>query len=313
MLSLENNRVLVVEEKPNPSTDFFILPLVRRWGGECVRFSFSDMPRMDEACENIVIFVRYIPWQWKKLLAQHSAKEVYLFIDDDLLDFRAWAGLPVHYQWKLFRLSYIHQRWLKSIGGKLLVSNPYLQQKYAQWGAIGIEPKPVASTEKDTQITVFYHGSGSHKADIQWLYPVIESVITSNESVCFQIIGDASVNKQFRCLERVNVLHPMPWVTYRQFLKSGRFDIGLAPLLDSHFNRARSYTKFFDITMAGAVGIYTQNSVYQDIVQHQVNGLLLPMDQQVWAAELSALVSDPVLRAQLFEQASQTYHLSEMK
>ena len=70
----------------------------------------------------------------------------------------------------------------------------------------------------------------------------------------------------------------MSWPAYKTFIQRPGRTIGLAPLLDTPFNAARAPTKFFDITAAGAVGIYADSPVYRRLVEHGKNGLLLPMD-----------------------------------
>jgi hypothetical protein len=79
--------------------------------------------------------------------------------------------------------------------------------------------------------------------------------------------------------------------------------VGLAPLLPSAFNQARSATKFFDITQAGAVGIYADHPVYRSMVKNEENGLLLPMDQEVWAEAVLRLGCDDMQRQQLLSGA----------
>jgi hypothetical protein len=100
------------------------------------------------------------------------------------------------------------------------------------------------------------------------------------------------------------VLHPMRWQTYQAQLDRPGRSIGLAPLLDTSFNRARSHTKFYDITQAGAAGIYAEGPVYEGIVQHDKNGLVLQMEPDKWVQAIIALYENPTRVSDLVANAS---------
>ncbi|SHF54862.1 hypothetical protein SAMN04487965_2217 [Microbulbifer donghaiensis] len=299
------DRVFVVEENANPSTDYFVIPFLRERGIEPVRCTFAQVPPVEKLAGAAVIFVRYVPKPWQSLIDRHRADiaNVYFFMDDDLFDWRAFATMPLRYQAKIVRYSWSHQKWLRTVGARLLVSTPYLQQKYAEWQPQLLPPRPLMPQEQISPLTVFYHGSASHGADIRWLRPVIADVLARNEQLMFEVIGDAAVNRLFKGLPRVHVLHPMKWPAYQALVGRPGRAIGLAPLINSRFNRARSHTKFFDITQAGAVGVYASGPVYGDIVEHERNGLLVPMDQRAWVDAILRLADDGALREQLLAGA----------
>ncbi|MBB3061879.1 glycosyltransferase family 1 protein [Microbulbifer rhizosphaerae] len=293
-----------MEEGPNPSTDYFVVPFLREAGVKPVRCTFSQLPPVGELQGAAVIFVRYVPAAWKALIDGQKTGEpaVYFFMDDDLFDWRSFSNMPLRYQFKILRYSHSKQNWLKSVGAQLLVSTPYLQQKYVQWQPQLLAPRPLPQQESPL-LTVFYHGSASHGADLRWLRPVIEEVLARDENLAFEVIGNKSVNRLFQGLPRVHVLHPMKWPAYQALIRRPGRAIGLAPLLDSPFNRARSHTKFLDITRAGAVGVYAQSPVYSGVVQHEKNGLLVPMEGRTWVEAILRLAGDEALRTRLLEGA----------
>jgi len=135
----------------------------------------------------------------------------------------------------------------------------------------------------------------------------------------FEIIGGQKVYRLFKSLERVQVVHPMSWLAYKQFIKQPGRHIGLAPLLNNAFNNARSYTKVFDITCAGAVGIYSQNSEsarfvlsYKDELNN-LPGLVLPLNQDEWIAEIVKLVKDPQTCQTMVQRAQDAVAKSSFK
>ncbi|QFT53819.1 glycosyltransferase family 1 protein [Microbulbifer sp. THAF38] len=300
------NRWIIVEEGPNPSTDYFVIPYLKNLGVSVKRLTFTDLPSVDELDGAQVIFVRYVSHAWQSLIQQNLKKVsgVSVFLDDDLFDWSAFSGMPLRYQIKILRYSWSKQRWLKAIGAKLLVSTPFLQRKYRHLSPQLLSAEPLDLGAK-RPLSIFYHGSASHSEDINWLYPIIRQVLEENQNLDFEIIGDKRVNRLFRGVPRVQVIHPMKWTTYLSMIQRSGRSIGLAPLLDRPFNRARSHTKFFDITQAGAVGIYAEGDIYGRIVRHQENGILLPMQPLAWVESILQLAADDVLREKLLRGAQE--------
>lgn len=285
-------RTYIVEEGPNPSTDYFVMPALKHEPNPIVRCNWSELPSAEDLAFCSVIFVRYVPHAWKQRITQVRSTLVRLiyFMDDDLFDVQATAGLNWKYRYKLARHATQHQRWLAQMNANLWVSTPWLKAKYADRNPALVEAQPLAYTSRTCR--VFYHGSASHREEIEWLKPVIQQCIESNSHISFEIIGDQHVNQLYRSIPCVNVVHPMKWPNYQTFLATPGRDIGLAPLLDHPFNQSRSYTKYFDITRAGAVGIYAKPGPWQHLIEHEKNGLLCPMEPQAWIDAILALAAD---------------------
>jgi capsular polysaccharide export protein len=238
------------------------------------------------------------------------SEEIY-FMDDDLLDFRVLGGLPIKYAFKLFINSFpwsiIHKRPEKI----LFVSTPYLAKKY-----FFLNPHlllPIASGDmlirarnskrKYDGTRICYHGTWSHKNEIKWLVPVIREVQSRCPNTIFEIIGGERVAKLFRDIPRVEVLDTMPWPQYLEHTSNVHQDIGLAPLMDTLFNRGRGPIKFFDYARAGAVGIYSNGPAFGDFVDDGVDGFLLDNDPQLWVEKIIELVNNPELRQLMADKA----------
>ena len=304
MILQSSSSVFVVEERPNPSTDFYIRPWLASQGIEPVFRGFYDVPEAAELNAAAVIFVRCVPPGWKKVVTacRNQIQAVHFFMDDELFDWCSFSNMPFSYRVKLYRHAWRHQHWLKSIGAELLVSTPYLAKKLSHWQPELLDPKPLARPSRAGTV-LFYHGSASHRGELEWLVPVIEEVLRRKQDLVFEVIGDRVVKHLFSGMPRVQVLHPMPWQNYQALLSCPGRSIGLAPLLDTSFNRARSHTKYFDITHAGAAGIYAEGSVYERIVQHGENGLLLPMEPDKWAQAIVDLYDNPARVSEIVGKA----------
>lgn len=293
---------LLVEQGANPSSDFFVKPFL---AGQVVKaYQLSSSPPKPFVSESNLVFVRYLTAGWQRWVEENRGKlgRLAFFMDDDLFDWRSHVGLPLRYRWKLFQLACRHKAWLLSQGFELWVSSPWLADKYSSWHPQLLRPQSpyLAGLQ---QKTFFYHGSASHLQEIRWLLPVVEEVLHRDTAFSFELIGNPEVRGLFSHLSRVHVLQPMSWVAYKALISRPGRTVGLAPLLPSNFNLARAPTKFFDITQAGAVGIYANHPVYQSLVKDRFNGLVLPMDTDLWINAVLSLGCDEGTRRYFLENA----------
>jgi hypothetical protein len=295
---------LVVEERANPSSDYFVMPFLARSGGNVRRLRLADgLPCAEELDGATVLFVRYVSRDWYRLVNAQRARiaRLVFFMDDDLLDPLASRGLGWRYRLKLLRMATRYGGWLKRQGAELWVSSPHLQNKYAAWGPRLVPPAPLPGPAPGCR--VFYHATASHRGEVAWLRPLMERVLEAEAQVFFEIVGGREVVRCYGGLERVTVVHPMSWPAYQAFLSAERRDIGLVPQLAHPFNRARSYTKFFDITRSGAVGIYAASTAYAEVVRDGIDGLVVGMDPDAWVDAIVRLAHQPELRSRMLEQA----------
>jgi glycosyltransferase involved in cell wall biosynthesis len=293
--------ILIVERGCLPSTDYIVRPHAL---GMHVPVAVVDSTRPAPATPDLpagtlLVFVRYVERGWISRVREALPRlaGVAYFMDDDLIDWTALRGLPARYAFKIVRLALARQRWLTSIGAQLWVSSPYLAEKYRDRGAMLIQPLPTPKVmDKTTPVRIFYHGTASHAHEIRWLAPIIRDVQRSSPTSTFEIFGDSRVNRLYRDIPRVAVLHPMAWENYLAYSAAASLHVGLAPLLPGPFNAARCHTKFFDFVRCGAVGIYSDVEPYASFVQDGVDGLLVPNSAQAWSAAMVRLMGDDALR-----------------
>lgn len=299
-----SGRCLVVHERDNPTTDYYLRPRLHENLGAAVSWhSFDTLPDLSALDDATVVFVRYMPAAWRHAIekTRPRLRRLIVLMDDDLLDSRATRGLPLRYRLKILRLATWQQGWLVRMRAELWVSTPYLVEKYAPLGARLLAPRPLI--EAAPLPCVFCHATGSHQAELEWLRPVIEQVLAQTSRVTFELTGNRRIARFYRDIPQVTVTPPMPWPAFRRFnLASGR-SIGLAPVLETPFNKGRSPTRFFDITRAGAAGLYTENGPFQALVRDGVEGLLLANRPSLWATTILRLLEDEPRRQGLLAAA----------
>ncbi|MEJ5992466.1 hypothetical protein WG902_20870 [Ramlibacter sp. PS3R-8] len=131
--------VYLVEERANPSTDYFVHPACAGQGRRLHRCLFDDPPPEVSLANAVVVFVRYIPPLWRrKVQAERTGMaQLVFFMDDDVLDPAAWDDMPWRYRYKLYRQAARHAGWLQKVDAQLWVSTAWLQKKYAAWSPCG--------------------------------------------------------------------------------------------------------------------------------------------------------------------------------
>ncbi|HAC59118.1 MAG TPA: hypothetical protein DCF73_12285 [Rhodobiaceae bacterium] len=303
-------RIVVLAQKVSPTRDLYLrrrlamarLP-VHYWTlGENCPVSLNDA---------FVIVVRYVD---RTSLAQIEEERRNLsglawLLDDDVAAALGDSDLPLHYRAFMAHFWLRFARRLAGVTSEIWAASDVLADRLAQSGLVSrIDPLPEAfalPAERDEPdlgqpLRVFYHGQKTHRPEREWLHPVVKTIHDRYPSVHFEMIGDAAVKAKYRELDRVLVTPAFTWPDYLARSRATRFDIGLAPLLSTPFNRARSWGKYLDIARFGAVGIYAEGQPYDRVVRDGENGLLRSaQDPDAWIDALALLIEDHAFRKRL--------------
>lgn len=69
-------------------------------------------------------------------------------------------------------------------------------------------------------------------------------------------------------------------------------EVMISPLIETPYTRGKCPNKYLEITAMGAVGIYSDTSVYRQYVQHKKNGLLISHTEADWYSGIEYLVKN---------------------
>jgi len=192
----------------------------------------------------------------------------------------------------------------KKIGAEFWVSNEYLADKYFYLNPKILLPYP-AYVKEDEKLSearetpvVFYHATASHIEEFYWLKKLLLEL--TQENLLFELVVDKKIGKLYKGIKNVYMVDPMPWKEYLTFSSLKYRHIGLAPLLDNSFNRARSWVKFYNIVRSGAVGVYSEYFPIAKLIKEFNAGLVLPMDVRLWKDGIISLI-DEEKRKELFK------------
>lgn len=170
-------------------------------------------------------------------------------------------------------------------------------------------------TEKK-KVVIGYSGSNSHYDDLEMFLPHLARTMDKYPHVHFEIMGSVTekdARKLFEGFSRSATdrcdLLPSTWTfeEYTEKMSQLEWDIGVAPLVDTDFTRAKSHIKFMEYSMyqipiiASKVYPYCIPSFEREVVTDGETGLLVePKD---WESALSELIESKEKREALGRQA----------
>jgi hypothetical protein len=257
-----------------------------------------------QAADRVVV-VRYLPRRWLRPLrqAREAGATLLYLMDDDLLDPDLLSELPLAYRRRV-RDRITRQRGrVPALFDQIWVTSTVLEHRYAHLGArrLSLRPHPNLLLEQP-RLQLAYLGTSVHEREFAWLRELLGLVQERHAHTHVDVFGDLTINRQFRDLPRLRIIHPMRWSTYLAETGPGRVDVLLTPLLEGSMNAARAPVKFVDAARCGAAGLYSDRAPYRGFIRHGVDGLLLGDQPRDWLAAIDQLIHDSATRRRLAEE-----------
>jgi hypothetical protein len=263
--------LLVLAARKNPTIDYYLSDLFSANSNYRIAVD-SELDRWTgpNASERIaprtrVVLVRMPDSRWAEVIAAAGDKvvEVVWLIDDDAIAAREDDWLPRDYRLRLLDEHLAFTRNFAHLVDRVWASTPELAARFPAGRVEVRPPRPLPPLER-RWVKIFYHGTASHRREHEFLLPVLREVQNRSESTVIEVTGDHALYKMFRSVPRLRVLHPVAWPDYLVHLQASRYDLGLVPLLDTPFNRARSGVKALEVAASGAQGLLSRRSPYTD-------------------------------------------------
>ena len=253
-----------------------------------------------------VVILRHASKEWASLLKKYRTNlaKVTFFADDDIPAVASARELPADYARKTAANYRSMLRAFRGLIDDLAVSTPELARRCGNphvriWPPVCPKKAPAQSP-----LRYFYHGTAAHLAEIEWLVPVVEEVQKAVPEAWFEIMSTIYAKKLFEGIPRVRCMHPMAWPDYLSYTATFPQDVGLAPLLETSFNAARSHAKLFDITRCGAAGVYSAVGPFRHHIVDGETGILLPNDHLRWIKAVTGLLLNPDERSRIHAKAA---------
>lgn len=154
---------------------------------------------------------------------------------------------------------------------------------------------------------IFWQGGDTHGDDWRECIEAVDAVMAERSDVRVVILGFLppavlSMLKTQYWKGRVEFLEFMSPETYVQMRKHVRAEVGLAPLRDTLFNRAKSNLKFLEYSAMGMPTVASTVRPYESTIESGNDGFLAN-DAQGWFEAITTCLDDKRRRSAVLEAA----------
>lgn len=241
---------------------------------------------------------------------QFPSKPILSEIDDDIFDVAPYNPAAPFLK-PGSHLTQIAIDQFKNSDG-LIVSTPYLKDVYSEFcpniyvvpNSIDVQKWDGVPRKKKAGVRIGWVGSGSHREDLELLDPVIDQITAANPEskfvICSYFQEDMEALPGFlrnrRGVQIVNKWSPI--LKYPAHVAAQDFDIGLAPLRDNKFNRAKSNLRWLEYSALGIPSVCSNVGHFAETINDGVDGVLADSTGE-WVSHIQTLISDSKLRKKM--------------
>jgi glycosyltransferase involved in cell wall biosynthesis len=166
------------------------------------------------------------------------------------------------------------------------------------WPASAQEARPI-----DAPIVIGYAGTFTHRDDLAFMTVLIARLRAAySRRVRFVFFGcvpqGITSGDDVTCIEG-----GLTYDAYAKALPDVGFDIAIAPLEDTPFNRTKSAIKYLEYSRCRIPAVYARLDPYVNLVHEGETGLLAGSDPDEWFIKLRMLIDDRTLRCRIAEAA----------
>jgi len=193
------------------------------------------------------------------------------------------------------------------ISDGIIVSTPYLQEIYNEynknvyciqnsidwslWGKLKNKPK--------SGVRIGWAGGSAHTEDLEIIEKVIPKILNANSTAKFVFvhgIAEFLVELESKYRGRIELVKQWtPIDKYPSKIASLDFDIALAPLVDSAFNRGKSNLRWLEAAALSIPCVASNVGHFADTIENGVDGILCD-DEMGFETAINALIKDKSLR-----------------
>lgn len=230
-------------------------------------------------------------------------------IDDDILHTPSYnPANAVYGQGSRFRKVAIDQF---RMSDAMVVSTPYLAEVYSEFCKnIYVVPNSLDfriwdnlrhKKNKDV-IRIGWAGGASHSEDLRIIESVVHKTLAKHPTTVFCFVH--GIPDFLRGIDRVEAVYDFTRIDrYPQFLASRGFDIGLAPLVDSAFNRGKSNLRWLEYAGLNVPCVASKVGHFAETITQAEDGLLCESEQD-WLDSIDFLISDENARRKMGKAAN---------
>ncbi len=269
-------------------------------------FSHRCLPDLAELAD-VLVFQFVNDWELLAICERRRAagKLTVFEANDDFFDLQPWNPISTGWQDRTVQELFLQ---LIASADAVQTSSTELARRWGESGAkqVVVFPNHLVEIEdlpdpSDRPLTVGWGGSPGHFADWYQLAPRLSRWLAEYPEVHLAVMTNELAQSFVQLApERYRFTPFGSLADYVRFLRS--LDIGLAPLVDTGYNRGRSDVKFLEYASQGVVGIYSDLAPYRSSVVHGSTGFLC-RDADDMIAQLERLRTNAAMRHRIRQNA----------
>lgn len=150
----------------------------------------------------------------------------------------------------------------------------------------------------DGRLVVGWAGGATHVEDLRLIQPVVRELLLRRPEVDFSVVSTPGVLAWIRRDWRLDThrLRVTPFTPFPQYPATlARFDVGLAPLVDTPFNDCKSELRVLEYGAWGIAVVASPAAAYRRALADGESGRLARTREE-WSSALDALLDDGGLR-----------------
>lgn len=250
--------------------------------------------------------------QWAD--ACKARKIPYLYETDDDV-FHISKHNPVYREWGTKEAQTVSRRLMERAAGVIVSTAPLkdsvLESTDVPAGRIhvglnhlhqnvwGPDALVVPTSDNGRRTVIGWQGSSTHNVDFTVVIPALERICADFPNVWFRFFGYVPLALKGKIPpSRFEFLKGVPFLQYPRNLKFANYDIGIAPLIESKFNRAKSNIKWLEYSTLRVPCVASPVHPYGTSIEHGKTGFLASTTNE-WYDALAALILDFDLRARI--------------
>lgn len=328
-IKLDGVRIAAIPSDNNACGNYRVrlpLQMAEKYGAKVDIYAIEDSIPYDEiARHDIIILQRVVdPNLVTTGSILTSAGKLVVMETDDMLD-RIHATNVARKAYTSERLLAYNQAMQKFSG--VTVTTPLLVEHYHHVNPnitavpnmidFDIRKWPEPKFNVDRPIRIGWTGSTSHTCDIDIIGPVLAQVMAKYPNTEYVHFSDPFMLEYLRDhyglpADRLKLVDIVPFAQYPMGLAN--FDIGLAPLANTEFNRAKSYLKVMEYSACGIPFVASRVGEYLRYTDPGQDGFLCGNTAE-WVEAVSTLVEDTQRRREMgqyaYEKAREQHDLGK--
>ena len=258
-------------------------------------------------------------------IRQKYGKHMFIETDDNYIDVPPWN--EAHHSFSQVASHRYYATEAMSWSDGMFVTTPYLKDLYSKFndnvhviqnsldfkGDRRFVGWDKVSVRKHKGIRIGWIGGRSHFEDLMMVAPALREILEAHRDVTLVLVNSAvkpscqalGIKYPFEGLKNVHYADRSVTINrYAQFMASFGFDIGIAPLVDCNFNRAKSNLRWLEYSALGIPSVCTDISHFSQTVKQGIDGILVKdNDLQEWKNALELLIRNKTTREEIGRNA----------